>query len=313
VRFYQVAQASIEFPHLANNRLKVGVQNLYRDALQVNFFGLGNDSLLSARSGYRLKYNDATTYAALGGPRLRLQARGGLLQPLSVGAMRGRNPRYPDTIALFDERDAPGISEQPSFVHGDLSLSVDTRDYPEHPTRGGFYAATATAFIDETAHRETFRRYEVEVSQFVPLHSPTLILALHGQAIASDASAGHSVPFYLMPNVGGRNLRGFRDYRFHDRSMQSYSVETRWRLFSHIDLAGFVDAGSVAPRVARLTFSDLKPSYGAGIRLHNDRTTMARFDAGHGAEGWHFHFKLNDPFRRSVQSNGWRSAAPFVP
>jgi hypothetical protein len=313
VRYYRMAQATLEFPHLAANHLRFGIQDLYRDALQVNYFGLGNDSSLAARSGYRLQYNDATTYAALGGRGIWLQARAGLLQPLSVGAMRGREAPYPDTIALFSDRDAPGISNQPSFVHGELSLSVDTRDYPGHPTRGGFYELTTTAFVDEKTHRDTFMRYEGEISQFVGLHSPTLILALHGLAVMSDTSPSHSVPFYLMPNLGGRNLRGFTDFRFYNRNLQSYSVETRWRMFSHVDLAAFVDAGSVAPTAGQLKFSDLKPSYGAGIRLHNNRATMARLDAGHGAEGWHLFFKLNEPFRRSAQSNGWRSVAPFVP
>jgi len=313
VRFYRMAQANIEFPHLAKNHFRFGVQDLYRDALQVNYFGLGNSSSLSTRSGYRIQYNDVTTYAALGGRGVWLRARAGWLQPLSIGAMRGRERPYPDTIALFDERDAPGISAQPSFAHGDLSLSVDTRDYPGHPTRGGFYEATATAFVDEKTNQDTFMRYEAEAAQFVAIHSPTVILAFHAVAVFSGADAGHTVPFYLMPNLGGRNLRGFTDFRFHDHKMQSYSMETRWRMFSHLDLAAFVDAGSVAPTVTQLKVSDLKPSYGAGIRLHNNRVTMARLDAGHGAEGWHVFFKLNESLRRSSQSNGWRSVAPFVP
>ena len=111
----------------------------------------------------------------------------------------------------------------------------------------------------------------------------------------------------MMPNLGGRNSRGFSDYRFSDRNMQSYTVESRWRVFSHLDAAAFVDAGSVAPTIRQLKLSDLKPSYGVGIRLHNDKVTMARLDFGHSVEGWHIFFRMNEPFRRTTQTNGWRA------
>jgi hypothetical protein len=129
----------------------------------------------------------------------------------------------------------------------------------------------------------------------------------------SSLRAGHEVPFYLMPNLGGRNSRGFTDYRFHDRNMQAYTVESRWRIFPHLDGAAFVDAGSVSPTIRGLKFSDLKPSVGFGVRLHNYKTTIARLDVGHSVEGWHIFFRMNEPFRRSTQSNGYRPVAPYVP
>jgi outer membrane protein assembly factor BamA len=116
-----------------------------------------------------------------------------------------------------------------------------------------------------------------------------------------------------MPNLGGRNLRGYRDYRFHDRNMQAYSIESRWALFDHVDTALFVDLGNVAPTPGGLFSQPLKRSYGAGIRLHNNRSTIARFDIARGVEGWHFIFKLNDPFRRSSQVAGRPPIIPFVP
>jgi len=91
------------------------------------------------------------------------------------------------------------------------------------------------------------------------------------------------------------------------------SIESRWRVFTHLDAAVFVDAGSVAPTMRGLKFSDLKPAYGVGVRLHNNRVTMARLDFGHSVEGWHIYFRMNEPFRRTTQTNGYRPAAPYVP
>jgi len=312
VRLYRMAQGTIEFPYLASGHVRIGAQMLFRDAQQVNYFGLGNDSSVANRSGYRLQTNDVTSYATLGGRALSLQARAGWLAPVTVSSMR-RPAIYPDTLAVFTEASAPGLAEQPSFLHGDVSLTVDVRDYPGHPTAGGFFQVTWSGFADERTGQNSFQRYEAEATQYVPTPSDNWILALHGYAALSDATSGHIVPFYLMPNLGGRNLRGYTDFRFHDRNLQSYSVESMWRVFSHVDAAAFVDAGSVAREIRQLKFTDLKPTYGVGIRLHNQKITIARLDVGHGAEGWHLFFTLNEPFRRSTQSNGWRIIAPFVP
>ena len=312
VRLYRMAQGSIEFPHLAADHVKFGAHTIFRDALQVNYFGRGNNSLETNRSGYRLQTNDVTTYAGVGAGALSVQARVGWLQPVTVSSM-GRDAAYPDTVAVFTERDTPGLTGQPPYLHGDLSIGVDTRDSVGHATKGGFYVATWSVFADQKTGRNSFQRYEADASHYIPLGTDNWILALHGTAALSSTAAGHEVPFYLMPNLGGRNSRGFSDYRFYDRNMQSYTVESRWRVFSHLDAAAFVDAGNVAPTIRQLKVSDLKPSYGVGIRLHNDKVTMARLDFGHSVEGWHIFFRMNEPFRRTTQTNGWRSAAPYVP
>jgi hypothetical protein len=311
-RLYRMAQASIEFPYVAADHITFGAQTMFRDAVQVNYYGLGNDSQLANRSGYRLQTNDVSTYAGIGARALSLKARVGWLQPVKVFSME-RQTTYPDTFALFSERDAPGLTSQPTFLHGDLTVSVDTRDSVGHATMGGFYQATWSVFADQTTGRNTFQRYEADASHYVPLGSDNWILALHAGAALTSTTSGHQVPFYLMPNLGGRNDRGFADYRFTDRNMQTYSVESRWRVFAHLDAAVFADAGSVAPTIRGLKMSDLKPSYGVGIRLHNYRTTIARIDFGHSVEGWHIYFRMNEPFRRSTQSNGWRTPAPYVP
>jgi outer membrane protein assembly factor BamA len=154
----------------------------------------------------------------------------------------------------------------------------------------------------------------VEASQFVPLFGGRWVLALHAWEVFSDASSGNLVPFYLTPSLGGQNtLRGYRDYRFHDNNMQSFNAESRLALFTHVDAAVFVDAGKVAPRAGDLDFKDLRTSYGAGLRVHNATSTLARFDVGHSIEGWRLFFKLTDPFKRSTSAAGRPVVVPFVP
>ena len=117
----------------------------------------------------------------------------------------------------------------------------------------------------------------------------------------------------MLPSLGGQNtLRGYRDYRFHDRDLLALSAESRWALTTHVDGAVFLDAGTVAPRVDDFRLSRLKTSYGVGVRVHTRTTTLGRFDVGHSREGWRFLFKLNDPLELK-RSSRRSTVAPFVP
>lgn len=314
-RLYKVARARFELPRLARQRLSVGVQGRYQDLLQVNYFGLGGQSPESDRSGYRLNNVDILGYATVRATNwVSVGGRFGWIDKPQVSTMTGRRATFPNTLDRFSETSAPGIGAQPEFLYGDVSVVADLRDRPGHPTSGGLYRATAASYSDRQLDAYTFRRYEVEASQFVPLFGGRWVLALHSWEVFSDASSGNLVPFYLTPSLGGHNtLRGYRDYRFHDNNMQSFNAESRWALFTHVDTAVFVDAGKVAPRAGDLDFKHLRTSYGAGLRVHNASSTLARLDVAHGTEGWRLFFKLSDPFKRSTSSAGRPAVVPFVP
>src|SRR5215468_4811000 len=96
-RLYRMAQASIEFPYVAGDHVRFGAQTMFRDAVQVNYYGLGNASLLANRSGYRLQTNDVSAYAGVSARALSLKARLGWLQPVTVSSME-RRTTYPDTF-----------------------------------------------------------------------------------------------------------------------------------------------------------------------------------------------------------------------
>jgi hypothetical protein len=129
--------------------------------------------------------------------------------------------------------------------------------------------------------------------------------------VASDVPAGHEIPFYLLPSLGGHNtIRDYADYRFHDRNLAVVNAESRWGIFTHVDATLFFDAGNVAPRAADLNLD--KTSWGAGVRLHTDRMTFARIEVAHGAEGWEFVFRTSDPLRLSRLTRRV-AAIPFVP
>lgn len=312
---YQVVQGSFELPHLAHDRVSLGGRVMHQDLRRVEYFGLGNDSSKSGESAYRFTNTDVVGYGTYRAtPWLLVNGRFGWIPTSSLDNPSGPRLTAPSTFSVFNDGSAPGLSSPaPSFLHGDVDLLLDWCDHRGHPTNGGVFRAAIAGYSDRDGG-DSFRRYELELSQVAPLFTSKWIVAVHGWEVFSDTSAGQQVPFYLMPSLGGQNtLRGYTDFRFHDRDMQSFNAESRFALFSHLDVAAFYDTGKVASRAGDLDFSGMKHAYGAGLRLHNASSMLARLDVGHGTEGWHVFFKMNDPFRRTKPAFGRSSVVPFVP
>jgi outer membrane protein assembly factor BamA len=312
---YKTVQGSFELPHVAHDRLSIGAQTMYQDVLQVEYFGLGNDSRKSDQSAYRFTNLDVVGFASLRATTwLSVNGRFGWIPRPDLSTATGPRVNFPNTLDRFTDASAPGIRTQPSFIHSDLSIVADSRDHAGHPTNGGLYRVGAAIYSDRDAGTYSFRRYDIEGSQFVPLFTKKWILALHGWEVFSDTSSDDVVPFYLMPSLGGKNtLRGYFDYRFHDNDMESFNAESRWALFTHVDAVVFADAGKVAPRVRDLDLRHVRTSYGVGLRVHNATSTLLRLDVGHSGEGWHVFLKVSDPFKRSTPASGRQAVVPFVP
>jgi hypothetical protein len=110
-----------------------------------------------------------------------------------------------------------------------------------------------------------------------------LFFGLH--ASTTTASNGNSVPFFLMPDLGGHDLRGFSNYRFRDRHSIYTTVEYRWYAQEFLDAAIFYDAGKVVPERSALDFSGFRHSIGAGVRLHGLQMTGLRLEVARSNEG----------------------------
>jgi hypothetical protein len=308
-----MAQGRFELPRLARSRLALGTYVRWQDLTQVTFFGDGPDSLEANRSEYRLKSTNLATYATVRpAPWLAIGGRIGWLDRPShfdpAGSFKRGNP---STQEVFASDPVFTVAGQPSFSYREASVTVDTRNHRSHPTTGGLYRGAWTGFTDQDDGTFSVRRSEVEAAQFIPLSRSRVVLALHGWLTASDTADGGWVPFYLQPSLGGHNtLRGYSDYRFHDRNLLVVNVEARFALFTHVDAAVFADAGNVAARVSDLNLE--KRSYGLGWRMHSRESTFARFDMAHGAEGWRFLFRLSDPLHLSRLTRRL-GPVPFVP
>src|SRR6476659_391592 len=82
----------------------------------------------------------------------------------------------------------------------------------------------------DPAHSDIFDRLQgVGADQrYVPILRGNWVLFLGLRASTTATTGGHAVPFFLMPDLGGNDLRGFANYRFRDLHSILITAEYRW-------------------------------------------------------------------------------------
>ena len=149
----------------------------------------------------------------------------------------------------------------------------------------GCIACSSTTSSERDNDQYSFKSIEAEVVQLVPIMRANWVIALRGLATVTDLEDSGSVPYFLLPSLGGGStLRGYPDFRFQDRNRLLMTAELRWTPARFLDMAIFYDTGKVASRREDLDFDDLKDSYGIGMRLIGVRGYAFRIEAARSRE-----------------------------
>lgn len=103
-------------------------------------------------------------------------------------------------------------------------------------------------------------------------------------------------PFYDYSLIGGdKKVRGFYFGRFRDKNLSTLQAEVRFKVVWRFGAALFGGISKLYPSFDKLSFNDIKPNYGAGIRFVIDRkqNINLRFDyalASDGQDGFYVSF-----------------------
>ena len=193
------------------------------------------------------------------------------------------------------------------------ALIFDTRDFEPDPSRG-YYFELANEFSNPIIGSQfDFNKLFVQgrVYKKLPI-GPRTVLTVR---VGAGNIFGSKAPFFEFQDqwspdgsinaLGGRqSLRGFRQNRFLARSMWFSNVELRVRLaevkfrkqrFS-FTVVPFFDAGTVRDRWQDLNFSNIKTSYGGGLRIAWNQSTVLSFDFGLSKEDKLFFFGIGQVF-----------------
>jgi hypothetical protein len=285
VRGYKTAQVTLGFPELAGEKVEVATHIRWDDATQVPFHGIGNDSSEDDRVSFGLRKLDAGGSLTFKPVRWYRIGGGLAFTRFEDRAGEGTHP----SIETIGSAAMPGLFQEARYRHASAYTAIDWRESPGYTRSGGLYSLAFHDYHD-TDNPFSFRRFDAEVQQYLPLLNEHWVLVFRGLLQAASVDDDQIVPYYLLPSLGGaRRHRGFGDFRFHDENMMLVTAEYRWLPSRVIDMALFVDAGKVTHRRRELDFSDLKTAYGIGIRFHGPNFTPLRLDVANGKEGVRIH------------------------
>ncbi len=263
----------------------------YRLWTQVNaaqtptsFFAVGPQSDSDTRESYTQQMVDVKLRGALR-----------LTQALHVGLrMRVRHTTITSVAdgGLLDQNVVPGARGSSVLGFGPI-LFVDTRSRTYYPRRGHYVSLYALAHPYVHNAQGTFTRFGADLRRFLPVGT-NQVLALQAYAEAVTDMP----PFALLPKLGGSSrMRGYQNARFRDRVTVSAQAEWRVPIWWRLDGAVFASVGTIAPRIAELGHSGLKPAGGIGIRYKlNDSGVRLRADFAVSPDGTGLYLTGSPPF-----------------
>jgi hypothetical protein len=297
---YRLGEGSVRFPGTLGHNVYiradgpyVELYGRYRDFPQEDFFGLGPDSNVAARSSYAL--TDAFGRATAGFERGLFNA-GLSVGYQDVSIAEGEDPRFPSSTTIFPAAELPGSESASRFLVIEPFVEFSSVDRAINRRSGGVYRLSASQYQDRERDLYSFRRWEADLRQFIGFEKDTRSIALRAWAASTTADDGSEVPFYLQPTLGGaRSLRGYRSFRFRDRSALLLQAEYRWRINEFVHGALFYDTGAVAPSLKDI--GRLERNYGFGLRAGGRMGSAFRLDFSFGGrEGRRYLLRFDDAF-----------------
>jgi hypothetical protein len=297
IRNFKLLQARYDSRPLFGGRAMASTRVRWQDAPVLSLYAIGPDSS-RARAEYGQRKVEWSGFLRAGvAPHLSVTGGAGL-ERFAIDA------GFIDTDE--DERlgvvpEVAGLATRPWFVHSYASVLYDSRLSPDYSRTGSVLMAGTHFYHDMHDGRASFRAFELGAGHLFPTvrsgDDPAGwkgAFSISARAWLTGAGEGASVPFFLMPTLGGGDfLRGYPSYRFRDRNAMLLAAEYRWAVHRLIDVAALYEAGAVTPTIGVLDWDAFAPSFGAGVRVHSKSAGLMRVDLAGGREGLHFSISFN--------------------
>ncbi len=234
----------------------------------------------------------------------------------AIDPITGQTTTVPNGISLLRRDFEDGLI---SGVDGgwvsiiQTALIFDTRDFEPDPTKGYYFEIANEYSSKYIGSQFDFNKLFIQgrAYQKIPVGKRTVLAGRFG----IGNIFGDNAPFFEFQDqwspegsinaLGGRqSLRGYRANRFLARSMWFTNVELRVRLAETklgkqrfaFGVAPFFDAGTVRDRWQDLNFNNIKYSYGGGLRIAWNQSTILSFDYGRSKEDKLCYFGIGQAF-----------------
>jgi outer membrane protein assembly factor BamA len=156
----------------------------------------------------------------------------------------------------------------------------DTRNNIFYPTDGKY---SILKFMSYPVGEFIYYTTELDIRSYATIFKKHV---LAGEVYFNNAVG--NVPFYALPKLGGQHrMRGYYEGRYVDNAYFAIQIALRqyfWWRFGYVVFAG---AGTVASSPDKYQISEMKVSYGAGLRylFNKEEHVNLRMDVGITTEG----------------------------
>ena len=281
IRSYKLAEAEFIHPRLFNRRAELNLRGGWRDATEVGFHGIGNQSSDTRMTyGFEQPYGSASLAVR---PTRRLFLMRGGFEAVEWNLKQGEGPLSVDSV--YTPRTLPGLDTDTTYFHTHATVGIDWRHSSGYARRGGFYGVTGHDYTDRD-DALGFRQVDYEAIQHIPILRETWVLSFRALVKTTWGKSDETVPFFMLPALGGgSSMRGYSTFRFRDR--HSLLLQGEWRVIANrfMESAVFLDTGKVTARTSDLDLKHLKTDYGFGLRFHTPLVTVLRVDVARSSEG----------------------------
>lgn len=176
-----------------------------------------------------------------------------------------------------------------------LQFMYDTRDNSFYPQKfSNFLKFSALSYTKALGSTYDATLMTLDFRQYIP----TWLGQVLAWQVYIDAALGGSVPFRMLPYVGGSdNLRGFRERLYSDNFMFVFQTEYRIPIYSRLKAAVFCSVGDVV-NIYDPHINKIKIGYGGGLRFRlNDARVHLRVDfAGNNYGEFKFYITATEAF-----------------
>lgn len=222
----------------------------------LKFYGIGNNT----------KEIDSVNYKSSSfGIYVETQAKGFLIDVMQVGLIYDYlKVKMEDKMGNPNLQDSSVVGINGGKIGGlGLTWNYDNRDNISFPAKGGFYKISGIFYGRDLGSEYTYNRYKLDIRQYVAPYKDH-ILAFQFYA---DLNA-MKPPWFAMPALGGATrMRGYFEGRYRDNGYITWQAEYRKIVWWRIGVTAFYASGDVFSHWSNLKFSELKQSYGFGLRF----------------------------------------------
>lgn len=162
------------------------------------------------------------------------------------------------------------------------------------PTRGYNFDFKYNIFSKSFGSTSNFWRSEFDFRYFYKLFEEN-VLAFNTLLLFT----GGDVPFMKLPLLGGSQInRGYYEGRFRDKLLYAAQLEYRFPIYWRFAGTAFSGLGDVSPEFNQFQMSNIKSTYGLGLRFIADTKEhiTIRLDVANSSSGINFYLNIKEAF-----------------